>query len=225
MNGSHLEELFDRQRALLARTFEQSLQELDNFRANMVMTMQLTSPPLVALPSKDKEDESSSSIINVDYSSSSSISSPKRPPSKVDINGFKRFIGDFKRGQSDYALCNVWFHKKWGRQLDGIRNNLKGKGKKIFDTIIQRSLSDIPLSITESGHDGYDICSLCNLNKRCTQQVDGHLLATCCAPLAEALIAFFEYIWWCVSNVSENWAIRFVAADQLFASIIEGKKK
>ncbi len=146
-------------------------------------------------------------------------------PIAADVKGFKHFIGDFSRGDAQYALLNVWFQKTWGRQLDGIRDNLGREGKnkeckQLFNDIIARSLSNDPVEVTPSGHDGLDVCALCNLKKRCTQQVNGHLLAICCAQLAKALIGFFGYIWECKQQKITNWTQRFITASDRFGDVL-----
>ncbi len=152
-------------------------------------------------------------------------------PLKDDVYSFKSFvIGSRDRYRTVYN-SDAWFDKKWGKQLSIIRDNLGHEGrneecKRLFDEIITTTLYSNHLQVTDSAHDGKDICSLCNLKKRCTKQVAGRLLASCCAQLAEAIIAFFGYIYECAhpDTLIVNWTQRYITADDKFTDILKAHK-
>ncbi len=192
MKGSLINQLFERQRALLEETLQKLLAMQEEF---MLQYM--------------RDVFTDSVVVPVECSSSSPL--PSAPP--PDVRGFKHFIRDFSRGTVDYALRNAWYLETWGHQLDN--------GSTVHEIIV-RTLSDAPPAIMLCGHDGIDICTLCGEMTRCTHQVNGRLLGTCCIPLAKALIAFFGYIWECRRG-DVDWDQRFITASDKFEDLIRTK--
>lgn len=76
--------------------------------------------------------------------------------------------------------------------LEGIRNNLGYEGsnaaaRDLFDELIETGMGQIDWN---KGPGVRARCCLCNLMRRCPHLLNGHPIATCCARLAEAALAF-----------------------------------
>lgn len=59
-------------------------------------------------------------------------------------------------------------------------------------TIISAVLKGDSIFIIPSGYNGIDTCAICKSLKRCSYQINGRLISTCCVPLMAAVIRILE---------------------------------